>query len=81
MHALVKLTRGKSGSPADKASFQRLLREGKPLALIPGGFEEATITSDRADRVYLKDRKGFAKYALQNGYSVVPVYAFGENRL
>jgi 1-acyl-sn-glycerol-3-phosphate acyltransferase len=82
MHLLVKLTRGRSGcAPADKASFVRLMKTGRPLALIPGGFEEATISSPAADRIFLKHRKGFAKYAFQHGYSLVPMYAFGENRL
>merc|ERR1712146_632560 len=30
------------------------------------------------ERVYLKNRKGFIKYALQYGYKVVPAYSFGE---
>ena len=70
------------GNPesADKASFTQLMREGKSLALIPGGFEEATITCDGADRVFLKDRRGFVKYALTYGYSLTPVYCFGENK-
>jgi hypothetical protein len=29
--------------PADKRTFQRLMQQGLPLALIPGGFEEATV--------------------------------------
>ena len=57
---------------ADKATFQSLMRKRGPMAVLPGGFEEATITSDTAHRVYLKNRMGFIKYALQHGYSIVP---------
>jgi 1-acyl-sn-glycerol-3-phosphate acyltransferase len=59
--------------------MKQLMREQKPLALIPGGFEEATIHSSRSHRVYLKNRKGFVKYALQAGYHLVPCYCFGES--
>jgi 1-acyl-sn-glycerol-3-phosphate acyltransferase len=47
---------------------------------IPTGFEEATIHSDEADRIYIKNRKGFIKYAIQHGVALVPVYVFGEKR-
>lgn len=50
-------------------------------ALLPGGFEEATLTSGgEAERVYIRQRAGFLKYCLQHGVSVAPVFAFGEKR-
>lgn len=67
-------------SPADKGTFQKLMKTKKPMALIPGGFEEATIHCDSAHRVFLKTRMGFVKYALENGYSLTPIYCFGENK-
>ena len=64
---------------ADKDSMVRLMKKGEDdLALIPGGFEEASIHTSTTDRVFLKDRMGFAKYALQYGYSLTPCFAFGE---
>ena len=54
-------------------------RNRENIALPPGGFEEATLTSGDHDRVYIKKRMGFIKLALQYGYSIVPVYSFGEN--
>ena len=69
---------GKPGS-ASKGSIKRLLKRGESWAIIPGGFEEATIHSSTAHRVFLKDRCGFVKYALQHGYSITPMYCFGEN--
>ena len=48
------------------------------LALIPGGFEEATFYLRGRHRIYIKKRKGFIKYALQFGYKIMPSYVFGE---
>jgi len=48
------------------------------LFLVPGGIQEATLTKAGRERLFLKRRKGFVKYALQHGYSLTPVYAFGE---
>ena len=63
---------------ADKGHFLKLLKRKLNIALLPGGFEEATISSAAADRVYIAKRKGWVKYALQHGYSITPVYNFGE---
>jgi len=67
------------GATADKENFSRLLRKKKSLALIPGGFEEATIFRYESDRVWLKERAGFVKLALQTGHALRPVYTFGES--
>lgn len=70
---------GKPGR-ADKASLKKYMRRGEHIALPPGGFEEATLTSPSHDRVYIRKRFGFVKLALQHGYNIVPVYTFGENK-
>ncbi|CAE7484527.1 Dgat2 [Symbiodinium sp. CCMP2592] len=58
----------KVGSTGPRA-LRRLMRKGEsPLALVPGGFEEATVTSPGTERVFLKTRAGFVKYALRHGY-------------
>jgi len=33
------------------------------------------------ERVYINDRKGFIKYALQYGYTIYPSYTFNENKI
>jgi len=63
---------------ADKKQMLKKMKMKESFGLIPGGFEEATISCPNKDRVYLKKRKGFVKYALQHGYSLTPVYVFGE---
>ena len=70
---------------ASKAAMIGYMKGGKGsigdhLALPPGGFEEATLSCQGKDRAYIKKRVGFIKLALQHGYNVVPVYAFGENQ-
>jgi len=67
-----------NSSKCDKTTILNHMRNKRSLALIPGGFEEATIHSNQTDRLFLKNRKGFIKYALQYGYSIVPIYVFGE---
>jgi hypothetical protein len=71
-----------SASKADMVSYMKGKKGCPPehLALPPGGFEEATITCTEKDRVFIKRRTGFVKLALQHGYNIVPVYAFGENK-
>eukprot|EP00551_Chaetoceros_affinis_P008418 CAMPEP_0203675452 /NCGR_PEP_ID=MMETSP0090-20130426/20522_1 /ASSEMBLY_ACC=CAM_ASM_001088 /TAXON_ID=426623 /ORGANISM="Chaetoceros affinis, Strain CCMP159" /LENGTH=276 /DNA_ID=CAMNT_0050541653 /DNA_START=234 /DNA_END=1064 /DNA_ORIENTATION=+ len=65
---------------ADKGSMISYMKRGENLALPPGGFEEATLTSQYQDRAYIKKRVGFVKLCLQHGYPIVPVYCFGENK-
>jgi hypothetical protein len=62
-------------------NFKRYMSEGKNIILVPGGFECATFTNHRKDRVFLKNRKGFIKYSLRYGYKVYPCYNFNENKL
>jgi 2-acylglycerol O-acyltransferase 2 len=63
---------------ASAASMKRLMEKGTNLGLIPGGFEEASTQEFGVERVMVKQRKGFIKYALRYGYRVHPVYSFGE---
>ena len=75
----MNLTSGFS-SAVDKDSLQRLMsRRVASMALLPGGFEEATLhSSSGPDRAYIKSRFGFIKLALQHGYQVRAVYTLGE---
>lgn len=55
------------------------MKKGNNVALLPGGFEEATISSKKENKVFIKSRKGFIKYAMRYGYKVYPTFIFGEN--
>mmetsp|Transcript_67128 Transcript_67128/g.212465 ORF Transcript_67128/g.212465 Transcript_67128/m.212465 type:complete len:321 (+) Transcript_67128:1630-2592(+) len=63
---------------ASKGTITRRMREGANLAILPGGFDEAALFKRGEHRVFIKERKGFVKYALQHGYTLHPVYCFGD---
>lgn len=63
---------------ATKSNIVKFMRAGRNLAIIPGGFEDATLFVYGKDRTYMSQRKGLVKYALQHGYALTPVWSFGE---
>jgi hypothetical protein len=69
----------RSVGAADRATIRRAMAAGESLALIPGGFEDATIMVRGRERTAMSKRKGVVKYALEAGYPLVPVYTFGES--
>lgn len=56
------------------------MSQGKKVGLVPGGYEEGTLATPDEMRLYLKNRKGFIKYALRYGYTIRPVLCIGENK-
>jgi hypothetical protein len=65
----------------DSKNMHRVMSKGTNIGLAPGGFEEATISTDKALRVFVKERKGFIKMALKYGYKVSPVLTLGEAQI
>ena len=47
---------------------------------VPGGYEDSVICTHKGYRIYLRNRKGFIKYALRYGYNVYPIFVFNENK-
>ncbi|CAD8199566.1 unnamed protein product [Paramecium octaurelia] len=62
-------------------NLTKLLKKGSNVGIMVGGFEEATLTKYGENRVYIKERKGFIKYALRYGTTIYPVFTFGENNM
>ncbi|CAN0380000.1 unnamed protein product, partial [Discosporangium mesarthrocarpum] len=48
-------------APAGKASMLELMKKRESFGLLPGGFQEATLSKLGVDRVYINHRKGFIK--------------------
>lgn len=67
------------GEPVDAKTFRSKLARSESLGFIPGGIQEILMMDPmRPDDIlmYLKNRKGFIKIALQYGSPVVPVFIF-----
>ena len=62
----------------NKKLMQKFMKRGDNLALLPGGFEEATMYLRGHHRIFIKNRKGWIKYCLQYGYDIQPGHIFGE---
>ena len=58
----------------DRENFLENMKNKRNILFIPGGFECATLTNDEFDQVFIRERKGFIKYALMHGYKIHPVY-------
>jgi 2-acylglycerol O-acyltransferase 2 len=69
------------GESVSKKNFISMMKNNDNIIFLPGGFEEATITDYHKNKVFIKNRTGFIKYALEFGYSIQPCYSFNENKL
>eukprot|EP00565_Helicotheca_tamesis_P003131 CAMPEP_0185723852 /NCGR_PEP_ID=MMETSP1171-20130828/548_1 /TAXON_ID=374046 /ORGANISM="Helicotheca tamensis, Strain CCMP826" /LENGTH=363 /DNA_ID=CAMNT_0028391607 /DNA_START=45 /DNA_END=1136 /DNA_ORIENTATION=+ len=66
--------------PVDKKTFLGRLRNCESFSFIPGGVQEVILMDEAQDDevvLFLKNRKGFVKLALETGSPIVPVYCFG----
>ena len=64
---------------AQKAVAERLVDKKYSLFVLPGGMDEQIMTEHQKEKIFLKNRKGFIRLALQKGVHVVPVYVFGTS--
>lgn len=66
---------------AGKSTFDRMLKKGHSMVVLPGGVMEQVISEYGKEDIFIKNRKGFVKLALDHKCSLVPIYAFGESHL
>ena len=61
-----------------KKNVLKLISNGISPVICPGGVQEVTLMSSKDECVlYLKERKGFVKLAIQHGLPLVPAFTFG----
>lgn len=63
---------------AGKAPLSARLRRGKHVVLYLGGIAELFLSSTTVEALFLKQRAGVIKLALQTGSDIVPIYLFGN---
>lgn len=56
-------------------------RGGHMAVLMVGGAAESLLSRPNKYHIILRRRRGFCRIALQEGVPLVPVFAFGENKL
>ena len=70
--------------PASPAALRATLAGGTSVVLCPSGVREAMLSQAAAARggeaVFLRQRAGFVRLALEQGAPLVPVFAFGQSR-
>jgi len=77
--------------PADQKSCDLAVNAHHNLAIIPGGIAEMTLyhgddgastpPGSSISTLFLSKRQGFIRLAMKHGYTIVPVYSFGEDRV
>ncbi|KAI4564467.1 hypothetical protein MJT46_010265 [Ovis ammon polii x Ovis aries] len=70
--------------PVDKKSVAHILSRkgsGNLVVITVGGIKEALKTRPGANKLVLRNRKGFVRLALMHGADLVPIFSFGDNDL
>ncbi|KAH7724443.1 Protein DGTR-1 [Aphelenchoides avenae] len=73
---------GLGGVESSQSSLSYLLRnpgKGRLIGIVIGGAEEALDARPGVHELNLASRRGFCRFALKYGASIVPSYSFGEN--
>ncbi|CAE8623074.1 unnamed protein product [Polarella glacialis] len=67
--------------PATKQGMYGLFKKNMSFGIVVGGSEEVALHIRGRERLFLRGRAGFLKYALQFGYKIIVAYNFGESDL
>jgi len=65
---------------ANKSTLKNTLRD-QSVVLIAGGAAEALHAQRDTMKLYLKNRKGFVRLAMETKKSLIPCIGFGENEI
>lgn len=66
-------------SSCGKKTCVKLLRGGESIAIVVGGAKESLESRPGTMKLYLRNRKGFVRVAIESGASLVPSIGIGEN--
>lgn len=65
--------------PGTPENCQRLMEAGEHVLVYPGGGREVMKNKGEEYRLVWKERTGFARMALRNGYDIIPFAAIGAD--
>jgi len=64
-----------------RESIVRSLKGGFSVALNPGGIYEMVHTSHEQEQIFVQNRLGFIRLAMEAGVPLLCMYSFGENQV
>lgn len=67
--------------PAKRKNITKIFDTGHHCTILPGGIAEMYLCDSDVENVFLKNRKGAIKAALQEGANIIPAYFYGNSRL
>ena len=65
--------------PSSRAAVKEALRRTH-LSIMPGGIAELFLSSREREVVFLRDRDGIVRVALEEGAPILPIYVFGQTQ-
>lgn len=65
--------------PGTPENCDRLMKAGEHILVYPGGGREVMKNKGEEYRLVWKERTGFARMAIQNGYDIIPFAAIGAD--
>ena len=69
------------GVVASKKNCEKLMKQKQHILVFPGGTNEAWKNHDEAYKLIWKERYGFVKIAIENGYPIIPIAGLGGDEL